>query len=408
MKIPRITNSISHIDDDIVAEAIDYKKRKNNSWIKYVTVAACLVIVIVSAAVFVPMMFESDGPIESGTDEESKTKHTDIADRDYSGILIDGEAGIDFPWEYKLIYEKFPVVQYEGKKYVTRARSINKELLGEFLGTCTADGVSYYENNKLYEETFDVRRIKGVSDGMLVAIGANEDYYVYFNEKSEQPATFGELLDLYNLEQTLPLAKFSVNEGYKEKEYYRIADDAYIWQVLSECRDAKSEIEKDGWNRGDGNYLSFTATSEELGVYKRVLYISEDGYISTNVFDYQYVYFIGEEKANSIITYAKSNATEAKREQYEYTIAGTLTEIGDGYILVDDTVLCKDKTDGVVFKILTEDLQIRRYIECCNFKVGDTVAVKFQNKIVSRDNTVGGAVSMYKGIVTDNGLAVLE
>ena len=89
MKIPRITNSISHIDDDIVTEAIDYKKRKNNSWIKYVTVAACLVIVIVSAAVFVPMMFESDGPIESGTDEESKTKHTDIADRDYSGILID-------------------------------------------------------------------------------------------------------------------------------------------------------------------------------------------------------------------------------------------------------------------------------------------------------------------------------
>ena len=45
----------------------------------------------------------------------------------------------------------------------------------------------------------------------------------------------------------------------------------------------------------------------------------------------------------------------------------------------DDTVLCKDKKDGMVFKVLTDEVIIRRYLECTNIKVGDTVAVKFQN-----------------------------
>ena len=81
----------------------------------------------------------------------------------------------------------------------------------------------------------------------------------------------------------------------------------------------------------------------------------------------------------------------------------------DGYILLDDTVLCKDKNDGMVFKVLTEDLIIRRYLECTNIKVGDTVAVKFQTEIVlGEDNTVSGAISMYKGKVTDSGMAVPE
>ena len=63
----------------------------------------------------------------------------------------------------------------------------------------------------------------------------------------------------------------------------------------------------------------------------------------------------------------------------------------------------------MVFKVLTDELIIRRYLECTNIKVGDTVAVKFQTEIVlGEDNTVGGAISMYKGKVTDSGMAVPE
>ena len=397
MKTPRISEAIGNLPEDLVNGAVTYKRTsKKKSFIKWGSIAACFMVMVMAAALIVPMFLGGD-PISIGG-----------IDRDYKGVISGSEGDIEFPWEYKLTYEKYYTVKYNGNDYRTRARAINESMLGEVLGTCTAQGVDSY-TDKTYTETFDVRKINGVSEEKMIAVGMDNEYYVYFNDEVKCPATFGELLDAYNLSETLPLIKFSVNEGYKEKGYYQITDDEYIWQVLSECRNAEFYAENDKWSRGDRNYLSFTATSEELGVYKKVFYITEDGYVSTNVFNYSYVYYIGEDAANKIITHAKSNATEAEREQYEYTIAGTITEIGDGYVLIDDTVLCKDKKDGMVFKVLTDELIIRRYLECTNIKVGDTVAVKFQTEIVlGENNTVSGAISMYKGRVTDSGMAVPE
>ena len=397
MKTPRISEAIGNLPEDLVSDAATYKRAsKKKAIVKWSSLAACFMVVVMAAALIVPM-FNSGNPISIGG-----------INRDYKGVISGSESYIEFPWEYKLGYEKYTSVKYDGNEYSSRARAIDEALLGDVLGTCIGKGVDSY-TDKTYTETFNVRQINGVSEEKMIAVGMDNEYYVYFNDEVKCPATFGELLDAYNLSETLPLVKFSVNEGYKEKGYYQITDDEYIWQVLSECRNAEFYAENDKWSRGDRNYLSFTATSEELGVYKKVFYITEDGYVSTNVFNYSYVYYIGEDAANKIITHAKSNATEAEREQYEYTIAGTITEIGDGYVLIDDTVLCKDKNDGMVFKILTEDLIIRRYLECTNIKVGDTVAVKFQTEIVlGEDNTVGGAISMYKGKVTDSGMAVPE
>ena len=397
MKTPRIAEAIGSIDEDLVCGALDCKKtNKKVSPIRWGSVAACLMVMVMAAALIIPM-FDGGDPISIGGIE-----------RDYKGVISGSEGDIEFPWEYKLTYERFYTVKYNENYFRTRTRAINESLLGEVLGTCTAQGVDSY-TDKTYTETFNVRKIKGVSEERLIAVGMDNEYYVYFNDEVKCPATFGELMDAYNLSETLPLVKFSVNEGYKEKGYYQITDDEYIWQVLSECRNAEFYAENDKWSRGDRNYLSFTATSDELGVYKRVFYITEDGYVSTNVFNYSYVYYVGEDAANKIITHAKNNATEAEREQYEYTIAGTITEIGDGYVLIDDTVLCKNKNDGMVFKVLTDELIIRRYLECTNIKVGDTVAVKFQTEIVlGENNTVSGAISMHKGSVTDSGIAVPE
>ena len=393
-----IFRELGGLDPDLIAKAAPdvARKSKHKTFVKWGSIAACFMVMVMAAALIIPMFNGSD-PISIGG-----------IDRDYKGSISGSEGDIEFPWEYKLTYEKFYTVKYNGNDYCTRTRGINESLLGEVLGTCTAQGVDSY-TDKTYTETFNVRKIKGVSEEKMIAVGMDNEYYVYFNDEVKCPAIFGELLDAYNLSETLPLVKFSVNEGYKEKGYYQITDDEYIWQVLSECRNAEFYAENDKWDRGDRNYLSFTATSEELGVYKRVFYITEDGYVSTNVFNYSYVYYIGEDAANKIIVHAKSNAAETEREQYEYTLAGTITEIGDGYVLIDDTVLCKDKNDGMVFKVLTEDLIIRRYLECTNIKVGDTVAIKFPSEIVlGENNTVSGAISMHKGTIIDGDLAVPE
>ena len=65
--------------------------------------------------------------------------------------------------------------------------------------------------------------------------------------------------------------------------------------------------------------------------------MTADGYIRTNIFDYAYIFRIGEEAAEDIISYAKKNGVETEAEPYAYTLAGTITDIADGYIYLDDS-----------------------------------------------------------------------
>ena len=110
----------------------------------------------------------------------------------------------------------------------------------------------------------------------------------------------------------------------------------------------------------EGQRVSFTATSEKLGIYKKGVSISAGGYLDTNIAEYGYVFYIGEEAAQAIIDYVLENSTEAEPEPYDYRLTGTVTEICDGYFLLDDSVLAAGK--GMTFRVPTEDLLISRWL----------------------------------------------
>ena len=212
---------------------------------------------------------------------------------------------------------------------------------------------------------------------------------------------------IFEYDENLDFNHFTAYEGHKSQGYYDLSDDEYIWQVLSECDEATLDNTVDSFDRSNRTYLSFTATSEALGVYKRVVYISEDGYFATNIFNYSYIYYIGTEAAGKIIEYAKNNSEDGKMEAYELSVSGTVVEIGDGYVLIDDSVLCKNQEDGTVYKIYINDIRIKRCVECAGIKVGDVVAVKYNGEITDT-NEVTGAYSMYKGTLVDGDLEIPE
>ena len=283
---------------------------------------------------------------------------------------------------------------------------ITADILGETLGDCEAEGIDSYTEQK-YNETFEVRKINGVSEEKLIAVGNDTGFYVYSLDDNEKPSTFGEMLDLYGLTQTISFERFTKYEGYDEKGYFSLNNDKYIWEILLDCRDAQLDNQNDSFDRSNRNYLTFAVTSDALGVYKRVIYISEDGYLATNILNYSCSYFIGKDAAEKIIEYAMNNSDEAEFSPYALTVSGTLTEIGNGYILIDDTVLCKNAEDGTIYKVYTNDLRVLRCIEYSSIKVGDTVVVKYEGAI-SDNNEVTGAYSMYKGTLEDGDLLIAE
>lgn len=402
MSREKISEVIDNIDEKYVNEAACYegklKSTKKVNWYKWGAMVACFAALTIVCIKVLPMLNSKEDIDSEGEGTQGK----------YQYYVEEVGFAKEWPWEYMTISEKFRTVNYDGKEYsIKNSYPISQEVIKGKLGTGEASGIDLYTGGK-YTESFEIYEINGVSSGKLIAAGMNGEYYVYqISEDYIKPATFGELMELYNLDDNLEFSRFTIYEGYKEQGYYNISDDGYIWQILSECEEAALDDTVDTFDRSNRNYLSFTATSDALGVYKRVVYISEDGYFATNIFNYSYVYYIGEDVAGKIIEYAKNNSEIGMCEPYELTVAGTLVEVGNDYISLDDSVICKNQDDGIIYKIDISDLRIKRCIDNEIVKVGDVVVVKYKGEI-SEKNEVTGAYSINKGTLVEGEPVILE
>ncbi len=338
--------------------------------------------------------------------EQEKFVTLEEMNRPYKGLSIQingNEIAILWPEEYLTMTEKTGDMIFENETYVEYG-STDELLKGDIIGKgdCKVYNSIFFrsDENFIGYQTFDVYKLQGFSEKQLVIVDIDGALCMYRNE-NYTPSTLGEWMDIYNLPNTVELNLFHVCEGHKEKASFSLKNDDAIWKILSDCRDVTLI---DGFisNLSKTSYLSFRATAEKLGVYNMAFYVTEDGYIWTNMFLKNDIFFIGESNANKIISYALEHKTKAEYKPYEYSLAGTITEIAKDYILIDDSILCENPEDGIVFKIPTEKLTIRRYVEYQDMKVGDLVEVNYRKGIdVEAGNIVYGVSKIIRAYIGD-------
>lgn len=380
MKTPRIVDSINYMDEDLIAEATrETKAKRPMPWLKWGSLAACFCALLLAVAIVIPLLKPQIG----------------MENPLYKEVTVENCA-IEWPWEYKTVYEKYLSLVYNGKAYSGRCKEISAELLGEALSEGEAKGQDIY-TEKIYTESFTIYRINGVSEEYLIAAEMEGKFYVFDAHEQNSFATLGEMMDVFEMEQNISLNRFSVEGKNLKTKHYSLADDSTVWEILNGYRSAKA-VNGDSW-RTQSDYISFTVSSEALGVYKNVMYITKDGYLFTNAFDYANVFEIGEEAANQIIDYVNKNSKQTEFIPYEITIAGKITEVGEIYFILDTTSVCVNKKDGKTYKIMAEDIRIKRVLEFEKVGVGDIVIVTYDG-IIKDGNSINGATNLQKGILS--------
>lgn len=394
MKKPRFSNAIGNLDDDLIEAAAECKrKKKPNLWLKWGSIAACFAVLVVAGAMILPSLLGGD----SGTSCK------------YKDIIQAGESAIIWPWEYQTVYEQYTELELNSIKYISKGRAVSAELVRELIGTYTV--VGYDEtNDKKYTEDFEVYELKYADKSQFVAVKMDGKYYTFKKDEYAPPSNLGELFDLVDLPQVIELNRFSENGDGVDKKHHALSNDDYIWEVIAGCRDAAfvdEEPGKETWSVHDREYLSFTVTSETLGVYRVAMYVTKDGYLWTNVFNYAYIFDIGEDAAGKIIEYAMENSTDADYEPYQNTVAGKVVEITDEYFLLDDTVICNDPADGTTYKILLNDFRITRYVNHEIIRVGGNIQITFEGEIDSQ-NTIDSAISAANVMISGGDVLIPE
>ena len=384
MKAKDILQAMNDVDTDLVQ--MPAKSKKWMGWTA-AAVAACLTVVLT-------VLFFNQPP--KAPDVPTTPVQLGGIVRDYANGFVEQSAYPMFPWEYKTVWEQYTALNLNGVPYHSRAHAISESKLGEDLGQWTVKGYDWYTETQP-ERTAHVRAITGVDKNRLVAVQLDGQWYVFLYDRDQKPATFGAFMDELNLAQNLSLTHFSTTDD----DYYSVESDSTLWAILSTYRNAKLTEDSDYLSKRE--HISFTATSEELGISNLVFTVTADGFVKTNILNFGCDYFIGQDAAKQILNYAHINKQPATWD-ITYWIAGTVTEIGDGYILVDDSVMMANPEDGMVFRISTEDVRIRRWVEWigAGIKVGNFVVVRYNDGVdTENNNNVLGAYSINKAKLAD-------
>lgn len=399
MKIPKIANAVGYIDDELINAVAENKRTtKRKSWVKRGVIAACIAVCIALGAIFLPSVidksFQGDKMPEAPSDR-------------YKNVQIGtSEISIVWPWEYKTVYEKYTYLNMNGAGYQSKGRAVSANNVGAKIGTFSVRGIDNYDNkSKEYSENFEVYSLKYADKVKYIAVKMEENYYVFKNVTGNPPGTLGELFALIDFPNAIKLNHFSINiEGVEE--YFSLKNDGYIWEVLANCRDA-AFITDNSHSKSGGDSLCFTITSETLGVYKVAMYITADGYLETNMFGNRYLFFIGENASGKIIDYAKKNSEKATFEPYLNSVVGKITDITDEYIIINDSVLCNNPSDGIEYKISMQDLRISRYVELNQIAKGLFVSVQYSGEI-GDGNIVEGVTNIMRARISANGVEFTE
>lgn len=403
MKIPKMAKSMEYIDNDLVSEAASYKRSNIILFInKWGAIAACFAIMLVASALIYPYI--GGDIVDSSTDSPSSSS-TDRY-KDFMEPTLDYTIG--WWWDSLVVYEKYRNITVGDIEYGSSEREISYEHIGEKIGVFTASGYNYTGSGKPTMDC-EVYKIKDVSDKKMVAVKMEDSYYIYKSKPYDQPLTLGALLEDFDFDSSVKLSSLALTENEK-RSYGVIENDAYIWEIIRSCKDATLKGTQD-WSKDGKDYVDFTVSSEKLGLYKSVLTVTKDGYLFTNGtnFGRYALYFIGEDAANKIIDYVRTNLKDGKYEPNIPSVPGVITEITDEYIIIDDSAFCNDPENGIQYKILLNDKRISRYIENDFVRVNELVEVTFEGEIdIEGGYVIDSAYHIKSVIIIDGEVMVPE
>ena len=188
--------------------------------------------------------------------------------------------------------------------------------------------------------------------------------------------------------------KYCTGKSFYEINYLYIKDDTELMNLLKNCESAKN-VGKVIYHEDNIDFISFTIKSDIYGcdfepnAQNDEIKVYEDGYLKTSELCNYYNYFIGKENAKKIIDYAIKNGVPKEmpdeRPDY-YHIAGVVTELNSKRIVINDEIMCKDKSDAMdfIYEFHSKE-EAQGFMR--NFEVGDriqfcTLHKLSQNKII--------------------------
>lgn len=318
MKSNRLLYIIGQVDDKFIEEAAPVREKKvyKLPW-KLLSVAACFVFAAVLGISIGGRLF---GEHFMGTTKDKRWPEK-VVSRTQSS---EAETAIIPKWDEQTISQQYSEVKWNTVMYSTRQTEIKSEMIGSVLGAVTATGIDNYTDT-VHTMEAAVYAINNISAECAVAVlfDGETDYYVYVNTEY-QPETLGDFITDLNLKETLSFGSVYYDWKTEDKPVTTIEfvdlEASRVWEMLLSDESLKAIKDNDAMWLGDK--MSVSVNIPLLGYENIGLWVTEEGYLVTNILSTAKVFDLGTEKTEQFINYVVENC-----EGYELVYEDSSGEI---------------------------------------------------------------------------------
>ena len=211
-------------------------------------------------------------------------------------------------WDEMSIPGRFNSVTINGKEYVycgsnkeNRYSTRKATLLSE------NKEIKKTYQDKDYSTKANIYTLEGFDKNLVIGVKFAESEYPHpYVNYDYSPSTLEEMKTAIDWDNTVTYGNISaIIDGVKVSVPVNKSD---VRKYLISTGNAKNEKNKN--MQDNGKYVSFTINCEELNIWNKTFRVYENGYISTNLVGYNYVFNIGKDNAAAFLK-ATCNSTFA-------------------------------------------------------------------------------------------------
>lgn len=311
MKSERLLRALSEVDNKLIEEAAPEGEaaeaqaagRKTSRMRIWISAAACFAAVAIIGAVLWQsgILKRSDVTTEDKRWPEKVVPSTPTQSAESYPIP---------KWDEMTVSQQYFTFAFDSASYSTRNTEIQPENVGAALGTAEAMGIDHYADT-VHTTNVTVYEINNISAKCAAAVQfeGRTDYFVYVNS-DYQPATLGDFIEDLNLKETLSFGAAYYNLGKGDSfatVEFEDLEDQTVWEML--LSDTSLEAVADNGNIWLGEKMSVSVDIPLLGYENIGLWVTEDGYLVTNILDTAKIFDLGSEKTEQFVNYVLENCT---------------------------------------------------------------------------------------------------
>ena len=161
---------------------------------------------------------------------------------------------------------------------------------------------------EMHEQTVSIYSITGMAEEAAVAIRFNDDdeySYAYVNFEYV-PETLGEFIDALNLREELATSLCYRGHG-DDMVYYEDVTTEYIWEALLSDATAVNYPDADPFTNSANKILDICVQVNVLGYHNHAIWLTDNGYLCTNILETGKYFYIGEDKVNAFVNEVINN-----------------------------------------------------------------------------------------------------